>query len=367
MNGSNERAVNDEVAAAEVGSAEKLRRNRWDRSLPWIGAFLGAAALVWVLRGFDLERFRNIIVKADVRLIAAVPVIVILEQIVRAWKWRLLLLPLRAIGSAYLLGAIMAGYLLAVLIPFGFGTVARSWLVARRENLKFTAVLATVFLDRLSDGIVFVCLVPIAVLATAFPDPNGGVRSGLAWSGAGSLVLFLFLVVGLELFRRQAANPGRLVRQFGGRLPPRIADPVRRVATSFAEGINWPHGVWRGVGVLLASLTMKLLASMQFLAAGLAFGVVLRPAEYLFVMVLLGFLTIIGHLLRLAGGFIIGAVFALGLLGVPEEESLAMALIVQASNFLTVAGLGAVALWVQGIALSDARNAHRSGVSHAAP
>src|SRR5215216_6785360 len=76
-----------------IGPAEKLPRNRWDRSLPWIGAFLGVAALVWVLRGFDLERFRNIIVKADVRLIAAVPVIVILEQIVRAWKWRLLLLP----------------------------------------------------------------------------------------------------------------------------------------------------------------------------------------------------------------------------------------------------------------------------------
>ena len=83
----------------------------------------------------------------------------------------------------------------------------------------------------------------------------------------------------------------------------------------------------------------------------------LRPAEYLFVMVFLGFLVILGHFLRLAGGFIIAAASALHLFGVPEEEALAMALVIQAANTLSVAGVGAAALWVQGIALSDVRAA----------
>jgi len=81
----------------------------------------------------------------------------------------------------------------------------------------------------------------------------------------------------------------------------------------------------------------------------------LRPAEYLFVMVFLGFLVILGHFLRLAGGFIIAAVFALRLFGVPEEEALAMALAIQAMNILCVAGVGAVAFWGQGIVLSEVR------------
>ena len=70
-------------------------------------------------------------------------------------------------------------------------------------------------------------------------------------------------------------------------------------------------------------------------------------------MVFLGFLVIAGHFARIAGGFILGAVFVLTRLGVPEEEALAMALIVQASNLLSVAGIGALALWLQGIALAD--------------
>ena len=72
-------------------------------------------------------------------------------------------------------------------------------------------------------------------------------------------------------------------------------------------------------------------------------------------MVFLGFLVIVGHFARVVGGFTIGAVFALGLFGVHEEEALAMSLIVQASNLLSVACVGAFALWLQGVALADLR------------
>lgn len=335
---------------------KERRANRW---LAWAGAALGIAGLAWVLRGFDLQRFLATIAGADLRFVLLVPVVVLVEQLVRAWKWRQLLWPLRAVGTASLFGAIMAGYLLAVLIPFGFGTIARSWLVARRERLRLAAVLATVALDRLSDGVVFVALVPLALLGTAFPDPTGGVRAGLAWGGLSSFVLFAASIAALDLFRRQAARPGPLVGRIARRLPARAARPLARLAASFVEGVNWPGQPWRGAGIVAASVAIKLFATLQMAVAGLAFGVTLRPAEYLFVMVFLGFLAILGHFLRLAGGFVIGAVFALRLLGVPEEEALAMALVVQAANLLAVAGVGALALWSQGVALSEARRAAR--------
>jgi hypothetical protein len=141
-----------------------------------------------------------------------------------------------------------------------------------------------------------------------------------------------------------------------GHLPTRLALPVNRLAASFAEGIIWPREAWRGAAIVLASLLMKVLAAMQFVGAGLAFGIGLAPADYLFLMVFLGFLVIVGHFARIVGGFIIGAVFVLTHLGVPEEEALAMALIVQAANLLSVAGIGAFALWLQGIALADLRS-----------
>ena len=129
--------------------------------MPWIGGLLGLLALAWVLRSFDFNRFRSLLAGADPRWLVLVPFFILVEQLVRAWKWRQLLCPLRPVGVLRLFGTIMAGYLLAALIPLGFGTIARSWLVARREELKLASVLATVALDRLTDGIVFACLVPL--------------------------------------------------------------------------------------------------------------------------------------------------------------------------------------------------------------
>jgi glycosyltransferase 2 family protein len=339
-----------------VVTAAPVRR-RW---LPWVGALLGILALAWVLRGFDFDRFLQVLAEADLRFLVAVGLAVMAEQLLRAWKWRQLLIPLRAIGTCYLFGTIMAGYLLAMLVPFGFGTVARSWLVARREDLKLASVLATVALDRLTDGIVFACLVPLALLWAVFPDPTGGIRTGLVWGGAGSFLLFALALVMLFAYQRGALSPDSRIAGFARRLPGRIGLAVRGVAAAFAEGIVWPRNTWRGIGIVVASLAIKLIAATHFLWAGLAFGILLAPAQYLFLIVFLGFLVILGHFARIAGSFIVGATFALGLFGLEGEQALAMVLVVEAANLLAVAAVGALSLWWQGVELRDLRSSIRS-------
>ncbi len=334
--------------------------SRWRRWWPWLGGFVGIAALAWVLRAFDFDRFRAIVADADGRFLLLVPVALAAEQWVRAWKWRQLLYPMRAISTLRLFGAIMAGYLAGLLIPFGFSTVARAWLVARREDLPLSAVLATVAIDRLTDGVVFALLVPVALVLVAFPDPTGDIRAGLTWGATGSFALFALLLGALALYKRGAlradGGPVRLLE----RLPVRIAGPVRRVAASFATGIVWPKQRWRGGGILAATVLIKLIAATQLLWAGLALGADLKPAQYLFLMVFLGFVVIIGHFVRIAGTFVIGGIFALGLFGVAEERALAMVLTVQAASLLTVAGIGAFSLWRQGVGLAELRTAGRS-------
>ncbi len=325
---------------------------RW---LPWAGALLGLALLVWVLRGFDLNRFLTTLAGADLFYLALVPVGQALEQLVRAWKWRQILSPLKLIGTLRLFGAVMAGYLIASLVPFGFGTIARSWIIARSDQLKLPAVLATVALDRITDGVIFACLVPIALFAVAFADPTGDIRTGLVWSGAGSLVFFVLVGCALWAYKSgMLSEQGRAIRLIE-RLPVRLSQPVSRMAISFSDGIVWPNDRWRGSAIMLASLGIKLLAASHFLWAGLAFGVVLAPSQYVFILVFLGFLIILGHFARVAGSFIIGGIFALRLMEVPNEQALAMVLVVEAANLLLVAGLGALSMAWQGINLRELR------------
>ena len=131
------------------------------------------------------------------------------------------------------------------------------------------------------------------------------------------------------------------------------------LARSFAEGIVWPRQPGRALAILLASIVIKLIAMSHFLWAGLAFGVLLPPAAYLFLLLFLGFLIVLTHIARVPGGFVIGGLFALDRLGVTDEPALAMVLTVELANILAVSCVGAFAMWRYGLALRDLRTAGR--------
>ncbi len=332
---------------------------------PWwsIGfGMFGVALLAWVLWRIDFRRLTTLVTEAEMRYLLVLPLAIALEQLVRAWKWRQLLYAIHPISTLRLFGAIMAGYLTTLLIPFGVSPLVRSWLVARLENLTVSAVLATAAIDRLVDGVVFSGFVALALLLAVFPDSSGGIRLGLTVGGAGSLALFTLLLVGLIRYKRETARPNSWVMRWVSRLPARLAAPVGGLVRSFAQGIVWPRARWRGVSIVLASILIKLIAITHFLWAGLAFGIVLRPADYIFVLVFLGFLVILTHVARIPGGFLVGTIFALSLLGVAEEQALAMGLAVQFSSMLTIASIGVCTLWRNGVALADLQIARGDSV-----
>ena len=319
----------------------------------WAGAGIGFGLLAVVLWRIDYAQLGRTLARTQAEYLALVPAVIALEQFVRAWKWRQILRPLHSVGTPRLFGAIMAGYLGNLLVPFGVSPLLRSWLVARREGLRMSAVLATVAIDRLIDGMVFATLVAVVLALAVLPDPTGTLRLGLLVGAAGSFALFAGLLGLLAQHRRAMAGAAGHLRRLLWRLPPPLAQGSERLLASFAEGVVWPGDAWRGVAIVLAGVLIKLIAATHLLWAGLAFGVVLRPLDYLAVMVLLGFLVIFTHVARLAAGFTVGAVFALGLFGVGEESALAMALTVQIGSALSVAVCGALALWRNGMALAD--------------
>ncbi len=313
------------------------------------------AALAWAFARVDYERMQQLVAQADLAPLALVPLAIAAEQMVRAWKWRQLLHAIQPIGTLRLFGAIMAGYFANFLIPLGVSPIIRAWLVARLESLKMSTVLATVAIDRLVDGVIFTGFVAAALIFAVYPDPAGDIRLGLVIGGAGSLAVFALLLFALARYKRRAGSAGGWTLRWLDRLPARFAGPAKRVVRSFAEGIVWPGERWRGIGIVLASIVIKLIAITHLLWAGLAFGVVLRPADYVFLVVFLGFLIVLTRFVRIPGGFFIGGIFALDLLGVPEEQALAMVLAVQFSSIVMVGSIGAFALWRSGMALDQFR------------
>ena len=328
-------------------SGTRRKATRWR----WFGAAAGLLLLAWVLRDLDLDRLLAVLAGADYRPLLVLPVVAVAEQLIRAVKWQQMLHPLRPIGIGRLFGAIMAGYFANLVIPVRVSPLVRAWLIARLENMRVGTILATVALDRLIDGLVFIIFAAAAVVFVRFPDETGRVEMGLLWGSALSLVVFAGLILCLIALKRGVGTrfAARLLRW----LPARLATPIAEFVRFFRVGIVFPAEARRRFVILLASVAMKFVAVTWFLWAGLAFGVVLTPMDYVFLMVFLGFLAILTGALGLLGGFTAGAVFALGGFGIAVETGLAMALVVQATMMLTFAVIGLGALWIQGLRLGD--------------
>lgn len=337
-----------EKAFGIEGSGRPQRR--W---LNWLGAAIGLGLLGLLAWRLDWRQFADVLGSARPEFVFATFLAITLEQAIRGWKWRQILTPVCDGRTSHLFGATMAGYLANLLVPLGLSPFVRSWLVARKQNISMSCVLATVAIDRLVDGLVFAGIVIVVVLTAVVPDPNGNIGLGLLLGAGGSVAAIVAVFVLLVHHKRRSASGIGFFLALADRLPTRFASRARSIAIAFADGIVWPRERWRGVSIVLASIVIKLIAASHLFWAGLAFGVVLEPLVYLALLAILGFVVILAHMARVPAGFVVGAVFSLGLFGVGDATALAMVAVVMAANMLAVAVFGGWGLWIHGVGPRD--------------
>ena len=323
--------------------------------IPIVGAGLAIGVLFWLYRGLDFDRFVTELASANPLWLFTLGGTILAEQLLRGWKWRQILHDLKPISSWRLFRAILAGYGVGILIPLGVSPIVRSWLIARLEGLRLACVIVTAAIERFVDGIVFAIIVGIVALAGQIPNIEGDLRAGLAAAGALNLALFgvlLWLVYAArEPLSRNDTRIGRHIDWLASKGGARLAG----LRSAIAEGIVWPRDRARQIGVVAASFAMKAIAATHFLWAGLSVGVLLGAFDYLFLMVFAGFAMVLARFVRVPGGFVIGSGFAFKLLGVPDEQALAMILFNNIFTVILMVGLGLLFLWRSGINIQSAR------------
>ena len=326
--------------------------------LPWALGAVGAGLLAWVLWRIDYAAFRTALVGANIWFVVLVPVTILFEQCVAAGKWKLLLATVGGARLSRVFAASMAASLAGYVVPAVGSPVARSWLVARSEGLKFTSVLASIAVDRTVDAAAFVVIAIAALLMIGLPQSGESLHTGVIAGVAGSLLMVALFVTLLMAFRRNVQGGGRGVHRLIFWLPARWRERARPIIDQLADGIAWPRSGGRASVIVLLAFCVKALAATHLLWAGLALGVQLAISQYVLLMVLIGFLLVLGRFVRIPGTFILAATFLLELHGVDRERALAMALIVQVSATVSVAAVACVALTWFGAELRELKAAY---------
>jgi glycosyltransferase 2 family protein len=140
-----------------MGSGERSTFHLLLRRL--LGPALGLALTVWLLVRIEWSGLVQ-----SWRLITpawwlASFVAGILSQIVRALRWRYLLLPVDVIPMRRLVSALFVGQAATWLLPFRLGEAGSAYALSRMHPVAFTTVIGSVVTDRLLDIVWLLCAI----------------------------------------------------------------------------------------------------------------------------------------------------------------------------------------------------------------
>lgn len=330
-----------------------------------ISLLLTVSFIYLFARRFDVGAAARALRDASPWLIAASALVNLAAFLIRAWRWRVLMAPVKkGIGMYNLTSTMFIGFMISFLVPFRVGEVVRPVLLARREKVSATATLATVGLERLFDVLTVMALLLVFVLtprgaALMSARGNGAdadqasvyLRHGVVATG-GLVAVALPVVLILVLFPGVFARP---LKALHGRGHAGVAARLTETVEKLVAGL----GVMRSRKLLAQSVALSflmwLVIDWSILLGIQAFGMPLRFTDIFLLVVPLG----LGIVMPTPGGVgpyeFLCQVSLAGFWGVAQASAGAAAITLHAITLLPTIALGLLFMWKAGVRPAEVR------------
>ena len=315
---------------------------------------LAAALLAWFLRDANLTAVWREIQRGHGGLLVAAMLATLTTYVLRALRWRYLLMPLGHPPFSLVLRTTVIGFAATSLLPARAGEVVRPYLLARRAGLSATATFATIIVERFLD------LITVLVLFSSYLlvfDPGMTGRDPAVFHALkiGGGAVGVAALVGLAIMMVAAGHPERLASwalKVERVLPASLAQALAKLVRLFTTGLAVVRQPRRLLMASVLSLPLWLAIASGIWFTTLAFNIDM-PFSGSFLM--LALLTV-GVAVPTPGA--VGAfheAYRIGVttfFGVPNDRAIGAAIVLHAVSFILVAVVGIVLMAQDGLSLS---------------
>jgi len=306
-----------------------------------LGVAISVVALGLVARTVDLGAAWDTLRSADPRWVAVLVAFIGGDIVLRVVRWRVLLAPLAAVGSAPALASLLVGYLANNVLPARLGEIVRSHDLGRRTGIPRPTILGTIVIERIVDTMVVVAIAAVAILVLSVRDI---VASAVLVGFAVTSLLVVGVAVGIYAHRLPGA--GR-IRAILGRWP-RVRDVLRRLRA----GLSVASDVRAMAAAVVLSIGSWSLTVLAFAAAAQAVGVEPTIGQAALLAAGSNLATAIPAGPGYVGTFELAAVTIAGSVGIAPAPALAFAILAHATALLLTSAGGACVPFRKGLVSS---------------
>ncbi|MFB3895374.1 MAG: lysylphosphatidylglycerol synthase transmembrane domain-containing protein [bacterium] len=217
----------------------------------WVGLIISAVFLYFAFHKVDLRQVIVAFKSVQVGYVLLAIIIYFLGLWIRAYRWKLLVNPVKPIPNTRLFIILIIGYMANNVLPLRMGDIYRAYLLGKKEQISKSASLATIVVERLFDGLSMLVFLLIGILALQSLFTSWE-RTVLLVS---SIILFGMLIVLLLIiwFRSLAES---IFHWLARMLPVRIGQKIMHWSTAFLDGL----AVLKSGPVILSVLFYSLLS-----------------------------------------------------------------------------------------------------------
>ena len=137
-----------------------------------LGVLISVIGLYYAFRQINFWELWIIIKNVNFILVILAIVILLLSNIIRAWRWQILVKPIKDVSFEPAFSSIMIGYFGNSVLPFRMGEFLRAFVVADKTSLTASTAFGTIVIERILD---FIGLsIVILLIMTVYPLTSVG-------------------------------------------------------------------------------------------------------------------------------------------------------------------------------------------------
>ena len=293
--------------------------------------------ILWLSKQFNLNEIKQVYVNTNFNYLTYVLFLILLSFLLRAQRWKLLLITPVKIGFWAIFKSLMIGYMFNNILPARAGDIARALELARTEKMSRAKILATIISEKLIDLLTMLAILTLIIIT--YPALPIWLKKATIISSCITSFILIFLTFAHNSGKRWIPH---LVRLFSVYLPKRTLIKIKLILMSFLDGIAGLFKPSKVICFLLLTIIIWIVETLIVYVIATAVGLPLAVGNALFVILIISMASVVPSSPGQLGTYEFAGITALSLIDLTGPLTLLFVVTLHLTTLGTSTSLGIV-------------------------